>query len=75
MNIGGYQKLTLIDFPGTLATTVFTIGCNFRCHFCHNPECVLPEQMMLFQNDLITQDAFFNFLQSRKGLLDGVVIC
>ncbi|MCX6763603.1 MAG: anaerobic ribonucleoside-triphosphate reductase activating protein [Candidatus Moranbacteria bacterium] len=42
MRIGGYQKLTLIDYPGKLASTVFTVGCSFRCPFCHNPELVFP---------------------------------
>ncbi|MFZ2150980.1 MAG: anaerobic ribonucleoside-triphosphate reductase activating protein [Candidatus Absconditicoccaceae bacterium] len=65
----------MIDYPGKIACVVFTQGCNFRCHFCHNPECVLPEKMMLFQNDLIPEAVFLNFLQSRKGLLDGVSIC
>ncbi|NCO98353.1 hypothetical protein GW864_04270 [bacterium] len=45
---------------------VFTQGCNFRCHFCHNPECVLPEKMMLLQNDMIPEENFFTFLESRK---------
>ena len=41
MILGGLQKLTLIDYPGHLAATVFTVGCNFRCPFCHNPELVI----------------------------------
>lgn len=65
----------MVDYPGKIACVVFTMGCNFRCHFCHNPECVLPERMQLFQNDLIPEEAFFNFLKARKGLLDGVSIC
>ena len=65
----------MLDYPGKIACVIFTQWCNFRCSFCHNPECVLPEKMMLFQNDLIPEDVFFNFLESRKGLLDGVSIC
>ena len=45
MLISGLQKLTLLDYPGTVACTVFTGGCNFRCPFCHNAALVLPELM------------------------------
>ncbi len=45
MRIGGLQKLTLIDYPGKIACTVFLIGCNFRCPFCYNRELVLPEEI------------------------------
>ena len=44
MRIAGLQKLTLLDYPGLLACTVFTCGCNFRCPFCHNASLVLPER-------------------------------
>lgn len=73
MKIGGLQKHTLIDYPGHLACTVFTVGCNFRCPFCHNPELVLPS---LFEKkeDHIKENEFFSFLETRKGLLDGVAI-
>lgn len=75
MKLAGIQQSTMIDYPGKIACVVFTQWCNFRCNFCHNPECVLPEKMMLFQNDLIPESVFLNFLQSRKWLLDGVSIC
>jgi pyruvate formate lyase activating enzyme len=73
MIIGGYQKLTLIDYPGHIATTVFTIGCSFRCPFCHNPELVLgtggdPTLQKITERD------FFEFLKKRKGKLEGVCI-
>ncbi len=70
MIIGGLQKLTLLDFPGCVACTVFTVGCNLRCPFCHNPDLVFnpPEDMG------ISEDEFFAFLGKRKGLLDGVAI-
>ncbi|MCD4741418.1 MAG: anaerobic ribonucleoside-triphosphate reductase activating protein [Desulfobacteraceae bacterium] len=73
MKIGGLQKHTLIDYPGHLACTVFTVGCNFRCPFCHNPELVLPS---LFEKKEghIKENEFFSFLETRKGLLDGVAI-
>lgn len=73
MLIGGYQKLTLIDYPGKVATTVFTVGCNFRCPFCHNPELVIPERELVKQFKPIEKE-FFAFLGKRKGKLDGVCI-
>ena len=45
IEIGGLQKLTLIDYPGRLAATVFLIGCNFKCPWCYSPELVLPEKI------------------------------
>jgi len=75
MKISGIQKSTTIDYPGKLACVVFTLGCNFRCPFCHNPESVLPEQMRLIQSDLIPEQAVFNFLKTRIWKLDWVSIC
>jgi pyruvate formate lyase activating enzyme len=73
MNIGGFQKLTLIDYPGKLATTVFTVGCSFRCPFCHNPELVLGAGCDLsVQKE--KQAEFFQFLKKRKDKLQGVCI-
>lgn len=70
MRIRGLQKLTLLDYPGHTACTVFVGGCNYRCPFCHNAGLVLrPEEQQE-----IPQEEFFEFLESRKGLLDGVVI-
>jgi len=70
MKIHGLQKVTLLDFPGNVACTVFTGGCNFRCPFCHNASLVLPE---LFPEPLSEED-FFAFLKKRQGILDGVAI-
>lgn len=66
--IAGLQKTTFIDFPEKIACIVFTQGCNFRCGYCHNPE--------LFENKepVLSVPAFFDFLNKRKGKLDGVVI-
>ena len=69
MNIQGLQKMTLLDYPGRVACTVFLGGCDFRCPFCHNFELVvgpLPTYM--------EEDEFFSFLGKRHGLLDGVAI-
>ena len=68
MLIGGLQKLTLIDYPGKVACTLFTYGCNFRCPFCHNARLVSDEP------DLIPEEEFFAFLKKRQGMLDGVGI-
>lgn len=70
MRFGGIQKLTLVDFPGQVATTIFTLGCNFRCGYCHNPELVLPQQQQAF----LSEDEVFNFLESRIGKISGVCI-
>lgn len=67
MRIGGLQKLTLLDFPGHVACTVFLQGCNFRCPFCHNASLVLGK-------DGIREDEVLSFLKKRRGLLDGVAI-
>lgn len=69
MKICGLQKTTLLDFPGHVAATVFTGGCNFHCPFCHNSE--------LLGNDVtpsFTEEQFFAFLKKRRGILEGVAI-
>lgn len=71
MRIGGIQKLTLIDFPGKISATVFTVGCSFRCPFCHNPELVLPEKFPPMNK---MEKEFFEHLEKRKGKLEGVCI-
>lgn len=73
MEIGGLQKVTLIDYPGKIACTVFTVGCNFRCQFCYSSELVLPQKIQ--NQPRISEDDFFEFLKDKKGLLEGVVIC
>lgn len=70
MIIQGLQKLTLLDFPGKVACTVFTAGCNFRCPFCHNASLVIDTH----QNPKIPVEDIFSFLQKRKGVLDGVCV-
>ncbi|MCQ2435881.1 MAG: anaerobic ribonucleoside-triphosphate reductase activating protein [Clostridia bacterium] len=70
MILKGLQKTTLLDFPGKVACTVFTGGCNLRCPFCHNSLLVLNPND---QPDLDI-DEFFTFLSKRRGILDGVAI-
>ena len=70
MKIGGFQKVSLIDYPGKISAIVFTQGCNFRCPFCHNPELVDPERF----EGLIPEAEILSFLEKRRGRLDAVVI-
>ncbi len=70
MIIKGIQKTTLLDFPGNVACTIFTAGCNFRCPFCHNASLVVSPDT----SDLLDEDVFFTFLEKRRGILDGVCI-
>ena len=69
MLIKGFQKLTLLDYPGKTACTVFTGGCNFRCPFCHNAGLVVK-----MDADAIDEKEVFAHLEKRKGILDGIAI-
>ncbi len=71
MKIMGLQKMTLLDYPGLVACTVFLGGCNLRCPFCHNASLVLPERKT---EALMSQEELLQFLQGRKGKLDGVCV-
>ena len=70
MRLGGIQKLTLLDYPGTVACTVFTLGCNMRCPFCHNSLLVTKTG----EAEVYPEDEFFAFLGKRRGILDGVCV-
>lgn len=72
MLINGLQKLTLLDFPGQIACTIFTLGCNLRCPFCQNKSLVVPEHFET--GTLIPLPQVFDFLQERKDKLQGVCI-
>ena len=72
MKIGGIQKVSLIDYPGKIAATVFLSGCNFRCPWCYNRELVLPAEIK--KQPSISEKEFFKFLKEKKGLLEGAVI-
>ncbi|MCF7830795.1 anaerobic ribonucleoside-triphosphate reductase activating protein [Candidatus Gracilibacteria bacterium] len=74
MVISGIHTLTLLDFPGHISCIVFLPGCNFRCGYCHNAEFVIPEKIKKIEHDFIPEEKFFNFLETRKGKLEGVVI-
>ena len=71
MNIGGLRRLSLLDFPGRLACTVFLSGCNLRCPYCHNPALVLPAER---SRSGLPESELFAFLEQRRGKLDGVCI-
>lgn len=68
MLIGGFQKMTMLDYPGKVACTIFTYGCNFRCPFCHNATLVIDEA------ELFSEDEILAYINKRKGILDGVCI-
>ncbi len=68
MRLGGLAKMTLLDFPGRVAATVFTAGCGMRCPFCHNASLVTHI------GDELPTEELFSFLDKRRGLLDGVCI-
>lgn len=67
--IAGLQKMTLLDYPGKVACTVFLQGCNFRCPFCHNTD-LLPRE----GEEFMTLEEFSSFLAARKGLIDAVCV-
>ena len=71
MIIKGLQKLTLLDFPGRVACTLFTDGCNFRCPFCHNASLVLADRK---RDEAIGEEELFSFLKDRRGILTGVCV-
>lgn len=68
MNISGFEKLTLLDYPDKIACIVFTQGCNYRCKFCQNGTLLDNNQ------GKITEKEIFSFLEKRRNILDGVVI-
>ena len=70
MYICGYQKTTLLDYPGHVAATIFTGGCNFRCPFCHNADLLVKPDTA----SPISEDEILAFLQKRKNVLSGVCI-
>ena len=69
MEIAGIQKVSTIDYPGKISCVVFMQGCNFKCGYCHNPE------LNDFKKGDFSEEEFFNYIDSRKKLIDGVVIC
>ncbi len=70
MQIAGLQKSSLVDYPSKIAAVVFTLGCNFRCPYCHNPNILTA----VSTNKLFDEAAVFDFLKTRKGKIDAVVV-
>ena len=70
MRIGGFQKLTLLDYPDHLAALVFTIGCDLRCPYCHNASLVVPSSSV----EMVEPRTILDYLHKRQGVLEGVVI-
>ncbi len=68
MRIGGLEKFTVTDYPGKISCIVFTLGCNFRCPFCHNRQLVEEEA------NEIPEEEILEFLEEREGQLEGVVL-
>ena len=71
MKFGGLQKLTLLDYPEHVACIIFTMGCNFRCPFCHNNSLVTGN---FSSEESISEEEVLEFLKKRKSMLEGVVI-
>lgn len=69
MRIGGFQPSSLVDFPGTVSAVIFTVGCNFRCPYCHNPELVFEEP-----ERIIREREVLEFLSMRQGVLPAVTV-
>ncbi|MGE4554670.1 MAG: anaerobic ribonucleoside-triphosphate reductase activating protein [Candidatus Paceibacterota bacterium] len=72
MFFGGIQKVSLIDYPSKVATTLFTIGCNFLCPYCQNPELVLKD--LIKKHLRISEKEVLEFLKERRGLIEGICI-
>ena len=60
MKIGGFQKISLLDYPGKISSIVFTLGCNFRCPFCYVPQLVLPERIKRVQK--VSMEYIFSYI-------------
>ena len=71
MIIGGLHKTSLIDYPGKISCVIFLSGCNFDCPYCHNPELAKGRSL---GSDFLSEDLIFDFLETHKEFLDGVVI-
>jgi len=69
MLIGGLHKCSTVDYPGLLASVVFTCGCNMNCIYCHNRQLISKDSDFLYEENEIIE-----FLQKRNGLIDAVVI-
>ncbi len=74
MTFSGFLKSDLVNYPGFVAATVFTCGCNFRCPYCHNPEFVIQGSDQTYFGETYTEEEILQYLQKRRSLLDALVI-
>ena len=74
MKIGGFEGLTLTDFPGKVACIVYTVGCNFRCKYCYNIDLLSEHNYKQSGRKEVLEKKFFKYLKSNKKMLDGVAI-
>ena len=70
MHIGGFQKMTMLDYPGRIACILFTHGCNLRCPFCHNATLVTEG----YEPESVSEEEILSYIRKRRGVLDGVVV-
>lgn len=70
MKFNGFQRLTLLDYPGKVACTLFTAGCNLRCPFCHNASLVTH----IDNTNIYNKEEILSYLGKRQGILEGVCI-
>ena len=68
MKIGGFQKTSLLDYPGNISSIIWTVGCNFRCPFCYNKDIVLGK------TGTVPEEEILAFLKKRKGMLEALVV-
>jgi len=74
MLLTGFQKLSMIDYPGLASSVVFLFGCNFRCSFCHNPELLDEAKSVEYGLKTYTEEEILDYLEENLGFIDGVVI-
>lgn len=74
MTFSGFFKSDLVNYPGYVASTVFTCGCNFRCPYCHNPEFVVMGSDETYFGETYTEEEILEYLNRRKGFLDALVV-
>ncbi len=72
MRIGGFQALSLLDFPTVPCSIIFTQGCPLRCQYCHNPDLVLPKKIQA--NISIDFEDIFSYVSSHSSMIQGVCI-
>lgn len=74
MNIGAFESCTLLDYPGKIACIVYTVGCNFRCKYCYNPDIISDENFKASGRKLIPEEEVLDYIQKHMDMLDAVCI-